>query len=48
MQIQVRVNIQVMALWIISHEHNLIMDIVASPSLVFKLVIDLFFEKYIL
>lgn len=48
MQIQVRVNIQVMSLWIISNEHNLTMDIVASPSLVFKLVTDLFFEQYIL
>ena len=49
MQIQMRVNMWVVTVWIINHEHNLPVDIVASPSLlVLKLATDLFFEQYIL
>lgn len=49
MQIQMRVNMQVVTVWIINHEHNLPVDIVASPSLlVLKLATDLFFEQYVL
>lgn len=42
-QIQMRVNMQVVTVWIINHENNLPVDTVVCPSFLLKLATDISF-----